>query len=150
MKSFTRNKTILWVVTFTFVLAIRSTAAAPALPNPILIFTGQEEAVINGKAVIRYHFNVFNKEEYPADFFAASPRLPPCGTNTKAARTWVDLYDQNGRRLNGFCALGKLSDLGTIYFSLDPNELPPSWIYVEFTDRQTNTKYKSNLAETTL
>ncbi|HEX6046528.1 MAG TPA: hypothetical protein VFZ22_18685 [Pyrinomonadaceae bacterium] len=147
---FTRSKTILFAAAFTFVLAMQSTAAAPALPNPILIFVGQEETVAGGKQLIRYHYDVFNKDEYPADFFAASPKLPPCGTNTKAARTWVDVYDQNGKRLNGFCALGKPADLGTIYFSLGRDELPPSWIYIELTDRLTNTKYKSNLAETTL
>jgi len=27
--------------------------------------------------------------------------------------------------------------------------VPPSWVYIELNDRQTNTKYKSNLAETT-
>ena len=150
MKRFTRKKTILFAFTFTLVLAVHSAASAPPLPNPVLVFTGQEETVISGKQMIRYHYDVFNKDEYPADFFAASPRLPPCGTNTKAARTWVDIYDQNGKRLNGFCSLGKLSDLSTIYFALDRDALPPSWIYIELTDRQTNTKYKSNLAETTL
>ncbi|MDQ1557256.1 MAG: hypothetical protein QOD32_316, partial [Pyrinomonadaceae bacterium] len=25
----------------------------------------------------------------------------------------------------------------------------PSWVYIELTDRKTNTKYKSSLAETT-
>ena len=83
-------------------------------------------------------------------FFAASPNLPPCGTNTKAARTWVDIYDQNGKRLQGFCALGKPSDLSKIWFALDRDEVPPSWVYIEMSDRQTSTKYKSNLAETTL
>ena len=151
MKNFTRKKTILFAVTFAFVLAIQSTAAAPPpVPNPVLVFVGQEEKVINGQTVIRYNFDVFNKKQYPADFFAASPNLPPCGKNTNAARTWVDIYDQNGKRLNGFCALATPADLGTIYFSLDHNVLPPSWVYIELTDRQTNTKYKSNLAETTL
>jgi len=152
MKNFTRKKTILFAVTFGFVLAVQITAAAPPplLPNPILVFVGQEEKVINGQTVMRYNYDVFNKKEYPADFFAASPNLPPCGTNTKAARTWVDIYDQNGKRLNGFCALGSPSDLDKIYFSLDSNKLPPSWIYIELNDRQTSTKYKSNLAETTL
>ena len=26
--------------------------------------------------------------------------------------------------------------------------IPPSWVYIELNDRQTNTKYKSNLADT--
>ncbi len=149
MKHFTR-KTILFAFTFAVVLGAQSRAAAPPLPNPILFFTGQEYTVVGGKDITRYTYDVFNKDAYPADFFAASPNLPPCGANTKAARTWVDVYDQNGKRLNGFCALGKPSDLSKIWFGLDRDTVPPSWIYIELTDRQTNTKYKSNLADTTL
>jgi len=147
MKIFTR-KVILFVMTFAVVLATQTTLAAPALPNPVLIFTGPEYATVSGKEITRYTFDVFNKDAYPADFFAASPNLPPCGTNTKAARTWVDIYDQTGKRLNGFCALGKPSDLSKIWFSLGRDAVPPSWVYIEMNDRQTGTKYKSNLAET--
>ncbi len=149
MKIFTRNS-ILFAITFAAVLATQSSSAAPALPNPVLIMTGQEHVVVGGKQMIRYHYDVFNKNEYPADFFAASPNLPPCGSNTKAARTWVDVYDQTGKKLQSFCALGKPSDLGSLWFSLEQDALPPSWIYIELNDRQTGTKYKSNLAETTL
>ena len=81
---------------------------------------------------------------------AASPDLPPCGANTKAARTWVDLYDQSGKRLNGFCALAKSADLNGIWFALETDVIPPSYVYIELNDRKTNTKYKSNLSETTL
>jgi hypothetical protein len=114
------------------------------------MFTGVEYVTVKGKVIARYNYDVFNKSDYPAEMFAASPGLPPCGSNTKAARTWVDVYDQSGKRLNGFCALAKPNDLGQIWFSLDPDALPPSWIYIELTDRQTNTKYKSNLADTVL
>lgn len=133
------------VVSFT----VRNTESA-TIPNPVLEFLGQEQVETAGKSYVRYSFDVFNKDEYPAELFAAAPSLPPCGQNTKASRTWVDIYDQSGKRLNGFCALGKRADLTGIWFALSPDELPPSWVYIEFTDRQTNTKYKSNLAETTL
>ena len=149
MKCFT-NKNVLFAVVFAAVLASQSSSAAPPLPNPILFMTGSEHVVINGKQMTRYHYDVFNKGEYPAELFAAAPKLPPCGTNTNAARTWVDFYDQNGKRLNGFCALGKPDDLGKIYFALEEGAIPPSWVYIELNDRQTNTKYKSNLADTTL
>jgi hypothetical protein len=149
MSTLTR-KTLLGVVTLILVLAAQGVASAPALPNPILYFLGAQYLTISGKQVIRYNYDVANKDVYPDDMFAASPNLPPCGSNTKAARTWVDLYDQNGKRLNGFCALGISSDLGKIWFSLDENLVPPSYIYIELNDRQTNTKYKSNLADTTL
>ena len=150
MKSFTR-KTALFSMAFAVVLATQSSLAAPpTLPNPVLFFIGQEHVVLNGKNLIRYNYDVSNKDEYPADFFAAAPRLAPCGTNTKAARTWVDIYDQSGKRLNGFCALAKPDDLSKIWFSLEEEVIPPSYVYIELNDRQTNTKYKSNLADTTL
>jgi len=110
---------------------------------------GTEAYALSGKTFVRYRYDVFNKDQYPVDMFAAAPDLPPCGTNTKASRTWVDLYDQKGKRLYGFCALGKPLDLNQIYFALEYGVVPPSWIYIEMTDRKTGTKYKSNLAETT-
>jgi hypothetical protein len=150
MKIFARRKAVLAVATLILVFATRGSAAAPVLPNPILYFLGAEYVQINGKQITRYRFDVLNKEEFPDEMFAASPALPPCGSNTKAARTWVDLYDQSGKRLNGFCALGKSADLNGIWFALDEGVIPPSWIYIEMNDRKTNTKYKSNLADTTL
>ena len=124
-------------------------ASAPALPNPVLYITGIEAYTAGAKTFIRYKYDVFNKDAYPLEMFAPSPNLPPCGTNTKASRTWVDIYQQNGKRLYGFCALAKPADLSQIWFALEEGVLPPSYVYIELTDRQTNTKYKSNLAETT-
>jgi hypothetical protein len=150
MKIFATKKTVLAVATLILVLATQSSATAPVLPNPVLYFLGAEYVEINGKQITRYRFDVLNKDQYPNDMFAASPALPPCGSNTKAARTWVDLYDQSGKRLNGFCALGKSEDLNGIWFGLETDVIPPSYIYIELNDRKTNTKYKSNLADTTL
>jgi hypothetical protein len=99
---------------------------------------------------IRYRYDVLNKDAYPNDMFASAPALPPCGANTKSSRTWVDIFDSRGKRLYGFCAFNKASDLGSIWFALEDGVVPPSYIYIELNDRQTNTKYKSNLADTTL
>jgi hypothetical protein len=150
MKIFVSRRLFLGLVAFAVMLSVQSSTAAPPPPNPVLAFLGQEYVTKAGKKTIRYNFDVANKDEYPAEMFAAAPELPPCGTNKKASRTWVDIYDQNGKRLNGFCNLTKPADLTNLWFALDPNEIPPSWVYIEFTDRKTNTKYKSNLAETTL
>jgi hypothetical protein len=120
------------------------------LPNPVLYFLGQEPYSTGGNNFIRYRYGVMNSSSYPDTMFAAAPSLPPCGANTNSSRTWVDLFDQSGRRLYGFCALGKSESLNTIWFALPADTVPPSWIYVEMSDRQTATKYKSNLAETTL
>jgi hypothetical protein len=130
-------------------LATQSVVSAPPLPNPVIYLMGIEPFSTGGKNFIRYNYDVLNKDAYPAEMFAAAPALPPCGANTKASRTWVDIYDQRGKRLYGFCALGKPSDLNKIWFALEEDVIPPSWIYIEMNDRQTNTKYKSNLAETT-
>ena len=149
MKIFTR-RSLLTVVSFILVLTTQGVASAPVLPNPIIYFLGPEYVEIGGKQMIRYHYDVSNKDLYPDEMFAKSPSLPPCGANTQAARTWVDLYDQAGKRLNGFCALGKSADLNKIWFALEADAIPPSYIYIELNDRKTVTKYKSNLAETTL
>jgi hypothetical protein len=124
--------------------------AHPVTPNPVLVFVGAEYLTVSGSLYTRYYFDVFNKGDYPAEMFAAAPKLPPCGNNTNASRTWIDIFDQTGKRLNGFCAIGKPDDLNRLWFALPIDAVPPSWIYIEFTDRQTNTKYKSNLAETVL
>jgi hypothetical protein len=150
MKIFSNRNILLAVLACVVTISIQPAVAAPVLPNPVLAFLGSEQVEASGQKKTRYYFEVHNKEVYPADMFAAAPELPPCGTNTKGSRTWVDFYDQSGKRLNGFCALGKPSDLSRLWFALDQEEVPPSWVYIEMNDRKTNTKYKSNLAETTL
>ncbi len=122
----------------------------PLLPNPVLYLIGTESFTQSGHNYIRYNYDVLNKDSYPDAMFEAAPALPPCGQNTKAARTWVDIFDQRGKRLYGFCALGKSSNLGGIWFALEEGVIPPSYVYIQLNDRQTNTIYKSNLADTTL
>lgn len=148
MEAFTK-KAVLSAVSFVFVLFIHGVAAAQDFPNPVLALMGQEQVEVGGKKMIRYNFDVANKNRYPDELFAPAPKLPPCGSNTNSARTWIDIYDQRGNRLNGFCAFKKSTDLDKLWFDLSPDTVPPSWVYIEMTDRQTNTKYKSNLAETT-
>ncbi|HEX6730266.1 MAG TPA: hypothetical protein VF074_09660 [Pyrinomonadaceae bacterium] len=149
MKSPTLRIWVLLVLGFVLMLTTHVSAKAPVIPNPVLYFVSSEPYKTGGKEFIRYRYNVFNKEAFPKELFAAAPALPPCGTNTKASRTWVGIYAQDGKRLNEFCALGSPNDLDSIWFSLDASAIPPSWIYIELNDRQTNTKYKSNLADTT-
>lgn len=119
-------------------------------PNPILYLTSEEPYTAGGKNWVRRRYDVFNKSSYPAEMFAAAPGLPPCGSNTNSSRTWVDFFDSTGKRLYGFCALGKPEDLGKIWIAFEEGVTPPSYVYIELNDRQTNTKYKSNLADTTM
>jgi len=130
--------------------AAHGVVSAPAIPpNPVLYLTGTEVFQQGGKAFLKYHYDVFNKDQFPAEMFAAAPNLPPCGANTKSSRTWVDIFDSRGKRLYGFCALSKPADLNQIWFALEQGVVAPSYVYIEMNDRQTNTKYKSNLADTT-
>ena len=126
------------------------TGTAQAQPNPVLYITGLEYYSAGGKNWVRHRYDVFNKDQYPAAMFAKAPGLPPCGSNTNSSRSWVDFFDSRGKRLYGFCALGSPNDLGQIWFATEEGTIPPSYVYIEITDRQTNTKYKSNLADTTL
>ena len=148
-----RVRVLMFACAVAFVLTsslVSFAQSSTRLPNPILMFLGQEPYQANGKSFIRYSYGVDNSSAYPDSLFAASPSLPPCGTNTKASRTWVDIFDLQGHRLYGFCALGKSKDLNGIWFALEDGVVPPSWIYIEMNDRQTQTKYKSNLADTTM
>jgi hypothetical protein len=149
MISRSRIKSLLfWPALMAFSFASQTVATAPVIPNPVLYLLGTEAVQQGGKQFIRYKYDVLNKDQYPAEMFAAAPKLPPCGANTKASRTWVDIFDQRGKRLYGFCALTKPSDLNQLWFALEEGVVPPSYVYIEMNDRQTNTKYKSNLAET--
>jgi hypothetical protein len=122
--------------------------AQAAPPHPILYLTGIEHYSAGGKDWVRHRYDVLNKAEYPAAMFAAAPGLPPCGSNTNSSRSWVDFFDSRNRRIYGFCALGHPDKLGAIWFASEAGSVPPSYVYIEIHDRQTNTKYKSNLAET--
>lgn len=128
---------------------LTSSQPKPPLPNPVLYLVGQEHFMASGKQWTRYMYAVDNYNAYPNEMFAAAPELPPCGKNAKSSRTWVDFYDQSGKRLYGFCAFTKAGDLNKIWFALEEDVIPPSWIYIELNDRKTSTKYKSNLADTT-
>jgi hypothetical protein len=139
-----------------FAAALTATVAAwagtaQAQPNPILYLTATEVYTNGGTTFMRYRYDVLNKSDYPAAMFAAAPRLPPCGLNANSARTWVDIFEnRTNRRIYGFCALGSPSDLGLIWFALPIDQIPPSYIYIELNDRQTGTRYRSNLADTVM
>jgi hypothetical protein len=125
------------------------TANSNPPPKPVLYLASTEPYSTGGKNYIRLRYDVLNKADYPADMFAAAPGLPPCGSNPNASRTWVDFFDASGKRIYGFCALSKPDDLSKIWIAYEEGTIPPSYVYIELNDRQTNTKYKSNLADTT-
>jgi hypothetical protein len=133
-------------------LAGSASGQGPAtLPNPILYLIGTEQYTVNNTSFIRYRYDVFNKDQYPADMFAAAPSLPACGLNANSSRTWVDFFNgRTSQRIYGFCALGNPNNLGSIWFAMPEGTVPPSYVYIELNDRQTNTRYRSNLADTVM
>ena len=141
---------VVFAIFFVAMVGLGAMPAQAVPPNPVLYLTAVEPYTANGQNFLRYRYDVFNKDQYPADMFAPAPNLPPCGSNTNSSRSWVDFFDQRGRRLYGFCALGNPSNLGQIWFALPEGQVPPSYIYIEINDRQTNTKYRSNLADTVM
>jgi hypothetical protein len=142
---------VLSAVLLALILAPTAPSTAQSvMPKPVLVFLGQETYETGGKEWMRYRYAVANAASYPSQLFAAAPKLPPCGNNAKASRTWVDVFDSTGKRLYGFCALGSNTDLGQLWFALERDALPPSYVYIEMQDRQTGKKVRSNQAETTL
>jgi len=135
---------------FAVMVGLGATPAQAVPPNPILYLTSVEYYTTNGQNFVRYRYDVFNKAAYPADMFAPAPALPPCGNNHNSSRSWVDFFDQRGNRLYGFCALGSPTAMGQIWFALPEGQIPPSYVYIEINDRQTNTKYRSNLTDTVM
>lgn len=118
-----------------------------SMPEPVLIYLGPEYFEANGKEWTRYRYMITNLADYSNELFAASPDLPPCGQNTSAARTWVDVVSKKGKRLNEFCGLKKREDLDGLWFALERNVIPPSYVFVELTDRKLDKKVKSNFAD---
>ena len=121
------------------------TSAAARIPAPILHAEGHEHYFTPHGRFVRYQFAVLNHSAYPAEFFAAAPQLPPCGSNANSARSWVDFHAEGGARLYGFCALTSPQQLDAIWFAVPEGAGTPRRVYIEMTDRQTNTLYRSNL-----
>lgn len=130
---------------------VAGAGAARAQPNPMLYLISIEPYSTPSGNFMRYTYDVFNKDQYPAAMFAAAPALPPCGNNHNSSRSWVDFFEnRTNRRIYGFCALGSPANLGRIWFGLPEGQLPPSYVYIKIIDRQTNTTYTSNLADTVM
>ncbi len=111
----------------------------PELPSPKIVVTGAEPYDDKNS---RYHLDVLNYSEFPDKLFAVSPHLPSC-----ASRTWVSIFDGDGKMMYGFCALEFAKDLNAIWVGAS-TESPPSHVYIVLNDRKCGIKYKSNLAST--
>jgi hypothetical protein len=111
-----------------------------ALPAPSLAIAG-----VSPEGDFR--LAIQNAEAYPDFLFVASPDLPPCGSNTRASRTWVDITDAQGSRLYGYCAIASAAELRSTM--LLPHADAPSAVQairVRIYDRHCGTSATSNPA----
>ncbi len=114
----------------------------PDLPPPVLIV---EECAEQTLSSTRFFLDVLNWDVYPDELFEPAPDLPPCGDNPNSARSWVDIFDQDGNYIYGFCALGQSSDMNNMWFSIQGGIWPDS-VYITITDRRCDIVYTSNMA----
>jgi uncharacterized caspase-like protein len=112
--------------------------------RPKLAFAGTEDIKSQGAYWTRYKLSVVNRSDYIDQMFEVAPDLPPCGNNTKASRSWVDIYDRGGNRLNGFCNITSSDGLDNLWFALPKGEKPPDLVYIIIDDRRLKKKFKSN------
>lgn len=116
---------------------------APELPAPLV----RVEYAGNRNGGNIYSVRVSNVEAYSPALFTPAPHLPPCGLNTSASRTWIEIETPTGQYLNGFCAFSSPESLRDLWFSVPENGVPPAGVRVALLDRQTGRKVYSNLAE---
>ena len=88
--------------------------------------------------------SVVNRSEHSDEMFEVAPDLPPCGLNTNASRSWIDIYDLRGKRLNGFCAIQSSDGLGNLWFALPTAQAPVESVYVVIRDRRLNKELRSD------
>ena len=138
------NTTVRIYIIFTFILLSALTASGQSsLPDPELVFIGKQDAQSAYGEQTTYWLGVSNRSAYPDEMVAAAPELPPCGRNKEAARSWIDIFGKNGRRIYGFCALKSAEELNKLGFNL-PKATNLKSVYIVITDRKTGSKYKSN------
>jgi len=114
------------------------------LPTPELKLLGMENYTVGEDIFTRYRLSIANWNSYPSELFEAAPDLPPCGLNAESSRTWIDIFNQDGVRIYGFCALAASEELGDLWFAVKLGESPPDSVYVVMTDRRCDISASSN------
>jgi len=115
------------------------------LPVPQLEFVRAEAYSTSAGNFTRYRLSVTNWNDFWPELFVPSPNLPPCGLNTEASRTWVDIYDANNNRLYGFCGFGDPEDLTKLWFAVKENDPVPEQVKIVITDRLCQKRIESPL-----
>lgn len=136
-------------ISFAFPIAVKPEIINNLNTNPELLFTKKENSNVRGQNFTRFFLSVKNWELFSNDLFTPAPTLPPCGLNKNASRTWVDIFNENGKRLNGFCGLYSNESLKGLWFSIAENQTLPKNAYIALTDREKNKTYTSNVVNLT-
>jgi hypothetical protein len=118
------------------------------MPVPVVSAAGTEDYTVDGVVYTRYRLSVDNWSDFPDWLFEAEPDLDPCGSNTSASRTWVDILDgTTSAPLNGFCALSASQDLTALWFARLGGEAAPARVYVSILDRYSGQSAASELVD---
>ena len=147
------NRCAVFLITFTLLfisLSQNVSAQKTDMPTPKLKFVERQENTENGRRYTVFRLTVDNWEKYPEELFEPAPNLPPCGKNTNASRTWIDIYDQKGKRIYGFCAIKSARELlNTLAFSIPEGAIPPEKVFIVIFDRARKKFYKSKKVSVT-
>lgn len=111
-----------------------STMRAQQLPKPVLEYKG---SVKSGPQFTQFNFAISNYAAYPDELFRPAPDLPPCGRNAESSRSWIEIFNERGDRLYGFCGLQSAIELQKLWFAIPEGQRPPRWIRVVLNDRRT-------------
>ena len=128
-----------------FLLTVSAVAAVgQEMPKPELRYVRSDEVTISGGRFRVYTIEITNRSEISDEFFAVSPDLPPCGSNTNASRTWINIYIDGSKRIYGYCAIRSNAELSSLKFSVPADSPQPTEIFVDFVDRREGRQVKSN------
>ena len=109
------------------------------IPSPIVQFSRVEK--IQASSYSRYWIAFLNHTAYPDSLFVKAPHLPPCGWNTKASRTWINIHNgADNSSFYTFCALDTMPS--EVWFAARPGAVES--VYIVLNDRECNASYTSN------
>ena len=118
-------------------LVFSLTTVAQNMPKPVPRLAGVSQTENNGYALIAYEIEITNRDRFANQLFSAAPDLPPCGRNTASSRTWINIYDEEGARFYGWCAVRTNGELASLRFARPAANIQPTHVVIEFVDRLT-------------
>ncbi len=128
----------------TVFIALSITTFGQSTPKPQIRLVGVTDTVNNGYAMKTYEVEIVNRADYSNQLFQESPALPPCGKNPNAARTWVNIYNERGGRVYGWCAIKENGELASLRFNIAEAAPQPKKLFIDLVDRFEGRVLRSN------